>query len=525
MSAGEDMSAGTPLLRGGHRPGRSKGRAEPRARPSAEQAGSDSIVSTAGSTGSSNATPRSRFRPELQWPVAENDRERPRRFRTASSLRSVYSESERKRTRLALCAPRRSAASRALVRWRTSRRAGWRPRFCRGRCGGGVRSTRSAARSRAPRASPGATCARATSASEGARRRFCPGGNARAWTDRRPSRRRPGTTTRGRMGRTERTTPPSMARRSRSRRARRFSAHPLLPDADLPLTPLVPLRPHVLAVRHDGVSAVRTREGARARRRGASCAVTRGGVGYDPPRWPPVGVGGAVAGDTRRGRRRVTPPASRLRDGYARVQTRVVSLCTTYCNNSHTFGGIITRLPFTNAALESVAVDAFRHRVLDSSSTMASLWRARFPVSRPRARRRPRREYARGRDLVHLGSQIQKQRLEPVEVREDALAVERRRHRRLGGRRLGGRRRAPFGDRIRRRPTPSRLAATTRRGGGGAPEGTPGAMRARGLAASRGDASFETPPGATDSSPFEAREGGVSTPDPPRAPRGRARCA
>ena len=49
------------------------------------------------------------------------------------------------------------------------------------------------------------------------------------------------------------------------RDARRSGAHPVLPHADFAVNPpLVPLRPHLLAVRHDGVSAVRAREGVRA---------------------------------------------------------------------------------------------------------------------------------------------------------------------------------------------------------------------------------------------------------------------
>ena len=46
------------------------------------------------------------------------------------------------------------------------------------------------------------------------------------------------------------------------RDARRSGAHPVLPHADFAVNPpLVPLRPHLLAVRHDGVSYVRAREG------------------------------------------------------------------------------------------------------------------------------------------------------------------------------------------------------------------------------------------------------------------------
>ena len=140
MSAGEDMSAGTPLLRGAIAPaGR---RVAPNRAPSLCRASGFGLDSLNGRQhGSSNATPRSRFRPELQWPVAENDRERPRRFRTASSLRSVYSESGATQTRKSAHASRALRASaliasRALARWRTSRRAGRRPRFCRGRCAG-----------------------------------------------------------------------------------------------------------------------------------------------------------------------------------------------------------------------------------------------------------------------------------------------------------------------------------------------------------------------------------------------------
>jgi hypothetical protein len=68
-------------------------------------------------------------------------------------------------------------------------------------------------------------------------------------------------------GRRKKNTPRGASRRAfggAPRDARRSGAHPVLPHADFAVNPpLVPLRPHLLAVRHDGVSNVRAREGVR----------------------------------------------------------------------------------------------------------------------------------------------------------------------------------------------------------------------------------------------------------------------
>ena len=221
MSAGEDMSAGTPLLRGAIAPaGR---RVAPNRAPSLCRAGGFGLDSLNGRQHRQLERDPS-IEISTRTAVASGG-ERPRTTETISygEQSAVCVFGIRSESAHASRALRASAliASRALVRWRTSRRAGWRPRFCRGRCGGagcGRRGPRREVGRRERRRER--TCARATSASEGARRRFCPGGNARCPDRPAPSRRRPGTTTRGRRGRTERTTtPPSMARRSRSRRA------------------------------------------------------------------------------------------------------------------------------------------------------------------------------------------------------------------------------------------------------------------------------------------------------------------
>ena len=217
MSAGEDMSAGTPLLRGAIAPaGR---RVAPNRAPSLCRAGGFGLDSLNGRQHRQPTLDRD-FDPKLRGQVAENDRDDfVRRAVCGLCIRNP----ERKRTRLARfarlgahCLARASAMANVSARGAAS---AFLPRQMRG---GGVRSTRSAARSRRRRERRRErTCARATSASEGARRRIVPRRTrrARAWTDRRPSRRRPGTTTRGQGRWTERTTPPSMARRSRSRRA------------------------------------------------------------------------------------------------------------------------------------------------------------------------------------------------------------------------------------------------------------------------------------------------------------------
>ena len=105
MSAGEDMSAGTPLLRGAIAPaGR---RVAPNRAPSLCRAGGFGLDSLNGRQHRQLERDPS-IEISTRAAVASGG-ERPRRFRTASSLRSVYSESGAKaHTPRALCAPRRS---------------------------------------------------------------------------------------------------------------------------------------------------------------------------------------------------------------------------------------------------------------------------------------------------------------------------------------------------------------------------------------------------------------------------------
>ena len=151
MSAGEDMSAGTPLLRGAIAPaGR---RVAPNRAPSLCRAGGFGLDSLNGRQHRQPTLDRD-FDPKLRGQVAENDRDDfVRRAVCGLCIRNP----ERKRTRLARfarlgahCLARASAMANVSARGAAS---AFLPRQMRG---GGVRSTRSAARSRAPRASPGA---------------------------------------------------------------------------------------------------------------------------------------------------------------------------------------------------------------------------------------------------------------------------------------------------------------------------------------------------------------------------------
>ena len=89
-----------------------------------------------------------------------------------------------------------------------------------------------------------------------------------------------------------------LRRRRRSRDARRAGAHPFLPHADIPLTP--PSCRFVPTCSQYGMTAFRKFGPAK----GFVLTAWRilrcnpwGGRGYDPPAWPPVGLGGTAAPD------------------------------------------------------------------------------------------------------------------------------------------------------------------------------------------------------------------------------------
>lgn len=211
MSAGEEMSAGTPPPRGAIAPAGRE--VAPNRAPSlwSRRVGTRQSHSTAGSAGSRDRDSQTRRR---------SGGESPRRFRMASSPRRITkaffhrpAATKKRKPRSFSSLPQTSVAHPRRARWRPSRRAGRRPRFSpgrprrgsRGRCAGtgcgGRGPGREVGRRERRRER---TCARATSASAGARRRFCPGVlSARVRTDRRPSKaRRLEATMRGRRRRT-----------------------------------------------------------------------------------------------------------------------------------------------------------------------------------------------------------------------------------------------------------------------------------------------------------------------------------
>jgi hypothetical protein len=213
MSAGEEMSAGTPPPRGAIAPAGRE--VAPNRAPS--------LWSRRVGTRQSELNGRQRRQPASRDRDSQTRRrsggESPRRFRMASSPRRITkaffhrpAATKKRKPRSFSSLPQTSVAHPRRARWRPSRRAGRRPRFSpgrprrgsRGRCAGTGCGGRSPGREVGRRERRRErTCARATSASAGARRRFCPGGDARARTDRRPSRRRLEATTRGRRRQTE----------------------------------------------------------------------------------------------------------------------------------------------------------------------------------------------------------------------------------------------------------------------------------------------------------------------------------
>ena len=211
MSAGEEMSAGTPPPRGAIAPAGRE--VAPNRAPSlwSRRVGTRQWNSTAGNPAQAAAIEI--LRPEDAAAESHRDDFVWRAVRDESRKHFFIGQRRRKSASLAsFSLPQTSVAHPRRARWRPSRRAGRRPRFSpgrprrgsRGRCAGtgcgGRGPGREVGRRERRRER---TCARATSASAGARRRFCPGGDARARTDRRPSRRRLEATTRGRRRRTD----------------------------------------------------------------------------------------------------------------------------------------------------------------------------------------------------------------------------------------------------------------------------------------------------------------------------------
>jgi putative membrane protein insertion efficiency factor len=307
MSAGEEMSAGTPPPRGGIAPARRE--VAPNRAPSlwSRRVGTRQSHSTAGSAGSRDRDSQTRRR---------SGGESPRRFRMASSPRRITkaffhrpAATKKRKPRELLTPPNicrappasamatvsaRGAAS-AFFPGATATRL---PRQMRGH---GVRWTRSGARSRAPRTSPGANV-RAC--------HLCVGGGASSLLPRRrracPDRPAPfkSASSRGDDARTEEAD------------GEKINHEDPLEDAEEPIatrvalglirfyrTQISPLTPpscrFVPTCSQYAMTAFRTFGPAK----GFVLTAWRilrcnpwGGVGYDPPRWPPVGVAN-VAGD------------------------------------------------------------------------------------------------------------------------------------------------------------------------------------------------------------------------------------
>ena len=269
MSAGEEMSAGTPPPRGAIAPAGRE--VAPNRAPSlwSRRVGTRQSHSTAGSAGSRDRDSQTRRR---------SGGESPRRFRMASSPRRITKAEigQRRRKSASLASFSLPQTSVAHPRERDGDRLGVRggvrvfPRGDRdaapaadARARGAVDEVRGAksgaanvAGSERARVPPLRRQGRVVASAPAATRVPGPTGALRVVVSRRRRENRGG-------GR-EKNRPRGASRRrgGAPRDARRSGAHPLLPHADFPVNPpLVPLRPHLLAVRHDGVSYVRAREG------------------------------------------------------------------------------------------------------------------------------------------------------------------------------------------------------------------------------------------------------------------------